>query len=470
MQFLDRILETPISVDPLPAVVVGTVTPRTAPNGIGFHVLNSNLNIIGGHNSGTTAYTYTEAGQNFGYGNTSANPTTGSTYRMNNTGENTVNGSLCTRVPLWQHSHTAYAISQHGPYFKSSSDNIGINAYLGLSIGEYGNSPIGWLYSTGSVIEFRHRLSHGVIERVTLANTTHLNTTSEPGTTQAGQIGYNDRTRTLVLIRSASLANSYRAHVWVNPNVSLATKNSLETGRLNKFITDAKSGVGGASYYYNDFTWSTAGSTSTLEASSHMRVIVGDNNLVGLFRMSPNNQAIYGYITLNSGSTSTSVTALGNQTLTTTYGIETSNSLGAKCVVSWDQNWVAAYCPYYYYFAGLALVMFYTRDPSKFYTYGSTSSSLGFSVAPIGTSAFVMSNNDNTDGVGIRISAWDPEVTRASGRDQSGVIMANGANITPTSSVSTTNGAGDAFTSSTNYSGVVSLDTKYRGPVLGVMA
>jgi hypothetical protein len=448
MQYLDKIIEAPGSVDPLPRYA--WYTYQTTSGNYGLDIYSSNNTKLGS----TTISTGGEAQNNYSgyYATVSTAGSGSSSYSIAGTPANGVSGNIYVRAQIGSPHYTT------GPA-THATDFTNISQYFGTSIGEYGRYSRTLFSASGSNISRSAAFSGVFLERVTMVDGTHFTTTGEPGGTSFGQISYNDRTRTLFYARG-NASNQYRAHVWRNPNISLNNTGSLVTGNLEKFIRDAKLGTGGASYYYNDFTWSTTGSSSYNESLYHNQFTLGDNGIVGMFRMTPSNQAVAAYLTLNPASTSATVTALTTFSLTTSYGIEQGNQFGARSQINWDQNWSVSYCPYYYYHCGFAGVWFYTPDPTKYYKYYYADTSHGVMLAPLGASRWALAFSvNNTDGNGPIIYPFDPDGARITGTLFNGSAIANGGTL----GASDSNYIGDAYSTTTNYSALVPVLNRTAG-------
>ena len=295
--------------------------------------------------------------------------------------------------------------------------------------------------------------------QIELVSTTGLrNATGEPGAQGFGQICYNDRTGTLMLITSAASSTNYRAHVWVNPRRSLNSA-LVHSGALRTFISEAFNGTNGASYYYNDFSWSTSGATARVESWRRVRVILGDNGKVGLFRHTTSTQAIWASITLNPAGTTATATAISNATITTTQDYDTAAYLGCRTNITWDNEWVAAYCQYANYGTGIVVAFFYTKDPSIVYHYTNTASgnsASGVGIVPISENRWLISEYQNSDGGALmQLRSFDPAGCRANGRNVDGTSIATtGGQITATTNI---NGNFDVSGTTTNYPAVVAM-------------
>jgi hypothetical protein len=177
-----------------------------------------------------------------------------------------------------------------------------------------------------------------------------------------------------------------------------------------------------------------------------MRVVVGDNGIVGMARMVPSNVTNYATYTIASSTLNTSFNTIG---LTTSYGIETGNRYGMRHSITWDNNWVAAYSAYYYYGAGINVFFIDTRDPRNYFTGQNGDTNNGCQLVPFGEDKFMFNRSvENADGnVGMRLFIINPEGARL-GRITSTTIS-NGGGIPLTANLQY--GMFDTKYTSTNY-------------------
>jgi hypothetical protein len=277
---------------------------------------------------------------------------------------------------------------------------------------------------------------YGYIDSVNLNSATYA---TWAGRTNRGMSSYNDRTKTLAVAES-NTANQIRLHVWKNTNPAVnLNANNYASGDLNTFLLEAKAaGPSGttASYAFYDFTWSSAGSTQA-EPSYVMRLIMGDNGTIGFSRFSPQgNGNHYGwYIPTNPGTPGVSGTGaftdsganLGN---TTSYSIDQGDSYGIRTNISWDNNWVISYAPYYYYHCGINLHCINTADPTKYYYWRNTDQSNGLSPVPFGESSFMSCYSvQNGDDPGPYIYYANPQAAFENGRRADNSVIANGGDL-----------------------------------------
>lgn len=316
------------------------------------------------------------------------------------------------------------------------------------------------IHANGNVISVYARGSFLPYESLTTNTSPYRNIIGEPGTNCRGMISYNDRTRTLAYMVSDSSLN-YRVHVWRHPQVSLNDL-SYKTGQLYKFLTEAKSATNGASYYYNDFAFSSSGASSYTESMHHIRIVMGDNGTLGLIRFTPSTQTIHRYAVLNAAGTAITgtVTAVSDNTVTTSYGIEQGNYYGMRSNITWDNLWVAAYAPYYYYGSGFASHFVYTPDPSKGYKFLNSSTSTGCQVVPVLEGQFLFRQSDNTDGgTGVSVSSIDPTGAFVNERNANGAAISNGGTLVASSAANSY----DVFNTSTAYVPLIPMGSWYGG-------
>lgn len=134
------------------------------------------------------------------------------------------------------------------------------------------------------------------------------------------------------------------------------------------------------------------------------------------------------YATYNPA-TSQLVTSFNTISLTTSYGYEQGERYGMRHMITWDNNWVAAYNSYYYYGSGMNVYFIDTRDPRNYFIGQAASSEQGCQLVPYQEDKFLFNNsNHNVDNnYGLRLHVIDPEGA-LQGRNTSGTI-ANGGTL-----------------------------------------
>lgn len=308
----------------------------------------------------------------------------------------------------------------------SHQDVNNIAAYFveaGTTIpGVEGSRPDWYIAGNDTTLYMRQRNSHSTLDTLAV-NTSYA---TAPTGTQRGMVSYNDRTRRLVMITALDAANNYRMHIWTAPNNRLTGK----PGELRTFCLNAKNEENGAYYRYRDFSWSTASSSSHNESRYRMTVIADDRGNVACARFTPSAGLNY-MILIAAGAGWNTPVDYESLAATTSYGYEQGNRWGIRSNISWDNNWIATYAPYYYYGSGINAFFIDTRDAEKYYFERSTSTSIGYQILPIKQSSFIMGQSDNADGTqGMRFSLYDPQAIQDSGYKYDGTSVANGAQIT----------------------------------------
>lgn len=327
-------------------------------------------------------------------------------------------------------------VNEHWPFFGTVIQAEGVRPRQSIY---YRNSQLGMYPRSGTApLEL-------VNMGATYANWTNVNT----GYTA---ISYNVRTNTLAVLEPRDNSNNYRLHVWKNTARPLDTAN-YTAGTLHRFLLEAKTAgtptalTQSTYYYYNDFQWQANSSQNYDESRRKAYIVMGDNNLVGIARFVPSNITHYATFQPNFAATSGTLTTLGGHGNTTSYGIEQGVYYGMRYMQTWDNNWFAAYAPYYYYQTGINVIFFNTKDPSKYYIGQWASTSWGAQLVPFKKDKFIFhAGSSNADGnVGMRLYVVDPGGLLKYGRDSNGTTVANGANI-------------DLFKSTFTYS----FDTRYQ--------
>lgn len=330
--------------------------------------------------------------------------------------------------------------------------------FFGVVIGKKGVRQNFSLYSSNSTLRIMERgIYEGYYENVNLNDNTYSTWVSG---TQYGSACYNDRTRTLVVIAAKDGSNNYRLHRWINQGIDRSlNSDNYYPGTLAAFLREAKTGLldvgqgsGTCSYNFYDFQWQANSSQSYDESRYRMRVVVGDNGIIGMARMVPSN--VSNYATYNP-QTQQLVTSFNTISLTTSYGIEQGNRYGMRHQISWDNNWVAAYNCYYYYGAGMNVYFIDTRDPRNYFIGQHGTTNGGCQLVPYQEDKFMF--NDSTHNVdnyyGLRLYIQEPEAA-LQGRVTNGTIS-NGGNIGLVNNPQW--GKFDTEYSSTNYPGLQSL-------------
>ena len=295
-------------------------------------------------------------------------------------------------------------------------------------------------------LQLRTRNTHVPLDSLTLSSTY----ATAPTGTSRGMVCYNDRTRRLVAITALDAANNYRLHVWTAPNDRITGK----AGDLDNFLSNAKNETNGASYVYRDFSHSTTSSSSYNESRYRMSVILDDLGNIGLVRFTPSSGLVYA-IMLKAGAGWNTPVIYETLAATTSYGYEQGNRYGIRSNITWDNNWVASYAPYYYYGSGVNVFFVDSSNCLSYYRYSNTSTSVGYQFAPVKESGFVIGISNNADGtVGMRHDFVDLKAIQDSGFMPNGTAISNGEAI---SSISDKLYSIDTAYNSTNYPCIITM-------------
>lgn len=308
----------------------------------------------------------------------------------------------------------------------------------GVVIGKTGKRQRFSLYLNNNDLRINARgIPEGHFERVYLNNAEYA---TWFGGTSYGMVGYNDRTQTLVVVEAKDGSNNYRMHIWRNNGKARSLNvDNYQVGLLHNFLKEAKSGLPGddqtataLTYQYKDFQWQQNSSQNYNESRYRMRVIPGDNGIIGMVRMVPSNVTHYATYTPSSSTLNTSFNTIG---LTTSYGVDQGDRYGMRHNITWDNNWIAAYSAYYYYGSGINVHFIDARDPRNYFIGQNGDTNNGCQLVPYGQDKFMFNRSvENADGnIGMRLFIIDPEGAK-NGRVTSGTIS-NGSTIGLTNNV-----------------------------------
>ena len=372
----------------------------------------------------------------------------GYTYTQGNIGANTVT-TYFGGSTVWSSAdgHVLYRPNLHGGFagnWINRADQQ--NQYLircGTIIGATGVRQRVSHYTTDSEFQVRARgMAYGYFDRVDLNSATYA---TWAGRTNRGMSSYNDRTKMLAVVES-NTSNQIRLHVWRNTSYSL-NDFSHKPGTLHKFLSEAKTAgpttgnqlSTAKNYAFYDFTWAQAGSTRA-EPSYHMKLVMGDNGIVGFGRFNHDGYAQrYGYFLPTSqgsagnsgiGTFTDTEVNLGN---TTSYGIDQSESwYGQKHHITWNNEWLAIFSPYYYYACGINCHVINTYDPTKLFYFRNTDSSNGCAIAPFKEDKFIsLYSAQNGDSPGPYLYIVDPGSAARNFRRTDGTTLSYNGDLQP---------------------------------------
>ena len=432
------------SVNPLPTFA----TYSCRDNRPFWNIYNSNLQPIDAGSQETDAELWAPwTGHN--YTNSHINSSSWSTSWSQATPYNQADGNWMMRLHAGNRTYTAVNPDVASSYMP----------FYGVVIGKRGIRQNFSLFTQNSTLRIMERgISEGYYDSVDLNQTLYSTWTGQG--TNYGSACYNDRTRTLVVIQAKDGSNNYRMHIWKNEGTDRSLNgDNYYPGTLPAFLREAKAGLldvgqgaGVCNYAFYDFQWQANSSQNYDESRYRMRVVAGDNGIIGMARMVPSNAC--NYATYNPA-TQQLVTSFNTIGLTTSYGIEQGNRYGMRSNITWDNNWVAAYSCYYYYGAGMNVYFIDARDPRNYFIGQHGTTNGGCQLVPYQEDKFLF--NDSTHNVdnyyGLRLFIQEPEAA-LQGRTTSSTI-ANGGNIGLVNNVQW--GLFDTDYTSTNYPGLQSM-------------
>ena len=209
-----------------------------------------------------------------------------------------------------------------------------------------------------------------------------------------GMIGYNEKTRTLVINENTNGGTAMRLHVYANVepfDISASNRRSW-FDNLDE-----------ADHTFFDWTANSAGYSESLYRGI---VTPCDDGKIIIVRMEPHSYCMLDRFTPD-GAGSFTKEATHTLSTTTTYGMEGGDRNGIRFQISNDGKYVICYQPYYYYGAGAEVFLIRVSD-GKYVFLQYQDSSYGRSFAPIRDSDFMLSYSPNSDsGYGIYMSHID---------------------------------------------------------------
>jgi hypothetical protein len=394
---------------------------------------------------------------------------TGQNYTTGNFGSSGVTNYWVSATPFhqsdgsWLVNLPGYAADYDMPYGVNQDQVASIYARYGVVVGNYGVRQKFSLYFSDANVGMAPRGANNLNDYVNINNTTYATWYGGNG---YGQIGYSQRTRTLVALESKDSANNYRLHIWRNTNANRDLNDyNASVGILHAFMSEAKAAATPTStfmtattavgYTYQDFQWQQANSQNYTESRYRARVIPCDNGTIAIYRWVPSNQAHMAVFTATPqtlGSAGTLNTSFTTQAPTTTYGIDNGNQYGHRSMMTWNNYWIACYAPYYYYGCGVQVHFINTQDPTKYFLGNNNDTSNGGQLMPFKEGKFIFNQSiQNADGnVGMRLWHIDLDGWSSNLRYYDGSAISYGQNISLTN-WSTLTYSFDTRYTSTNY-------------------
>jgi len=313
----------------------------------------------------------------------------------------------------------------------------------------YANGTSGTLFSAGprSAMRYYGEMLQSGIRRFNIIRT--------GGTDYNGCHGsgcYNVKTKKLAIIEYNTSTGRIRPTVWNNvPDLrSLSLNGEAQYFGLTQRSAAYTNQTGGPAYQffqdtanrtlYNEGTHNLSSYSGTAEARYRHQTVLCDNGKIVSFTMTPSN----GCVVHRWNADGTYEGEVWNGSWTTSYGYEQGSRFGARWQVTTSGKYVWAYCPSYYYGAGVYWVCIRVSD-GKFIKFQSNDSTHGRASAPIGMNSMIWTYTANADGPGIYWKVWELDYYLA--------ILADGATVGLDDNY--TNYVLDCPTNTTNYPTIV---------------
>lgn len=215
--------------------------------------------------------------------------------------------------------------------------------------------------------------------------------------TGRGACGYNERTKTFVILWKKSNDNTSRITRWK------FTKN------LNDLTIPLKEVFLSATSVETMPSTFTIGWSGTQEAD-RMMVTVGDNDKIRMTQFRESN-AVRTWLINDDLSQGTGYNATQGQYYhnnTTSYGMEQGwRHIGVTYNSTWDNKWHIHYSHYYYYGCGISAFITSTEDPELVYKMSYSDSSGGCPVHAWGKTGFIFNRASNSDSEDHRLFNLD---------------------------------------------------------------
>ncbi len=220
---------------------------------------------------------------------------------------------------------------------------------------------------------------------------------------------YNAKTKKFVVIEQETSNYRFQPVVWNNvPDFRAIATNSSDYYHDEAESYSAMADQQGGSVY--DFFQNTANrdlydrmtgngmNQYTGQAEAHWRTMscLCDNGRLVTFSQTPSN----GCLVQRWNADGTYEGVLWNGTWTTSYGYEQGSRFGSRWQVSTSGKYWWAYCPSYYYGAGLYWIAVRVSDGKVMY-FQTNDSTHGRMTCPIGLNSMVITYDTNADGPGI---------------------------------------------------------------------
>ena len=212
---------------------------------------------------------------------------------------------------------------------------------------------------------------------------------------------YNARTKK-ILFMETNTGHAFKPVVYSNaPDIRAISTSTNPFYNLTPRNSSYSEHTTGELYdYFNNSANRTVYSTSSgkptnndSEDNYRCASCLCDNDKVVMFQMIPH----YGCWTCRWNADGTTEGNIYNASHTTSYGYPNGNQFGVRWQVSSDGDYWFAYCPTYYYGAGMFGVLVRVKDGKTLYI-NASDSSYGHQICPLGKSDFLMARQVNSDG------------------------------------------------------------------------
>jgi len=225
---------------------------------------------------------------------------------------------------------------------------------------------------------------------------------------------YNVKTKKLAIIEYNSSTGRLTPTVWNNvPDLrSLALNGEAQYSGLTQRSAAYSGETGGPIYQffqnsanctvYNTGTHNLNDYSGSDESRYRHQTVLCDNGKIVTFTMTPSN----GCVVHRWNADGTYEGEVWNGTWTTSYGFGHGNRFGSRWQVTTSGKYVWAYCPSYYYGAGVYWVCIRVSD-GKFIKFQSNDSTNGRASAPIGMNSMIWTYTENSDGPGLYYKIWE---------------------------------------------------------------
>ena len=219
---------------------------------------------------------------------------------------------------------------------------------------------------------------------------------------------YNKKTGKFAVVEYNSSTHNIKPHVYNNvPDLrKLALLSEEQYGDLTQRSSAYTNNTGGNYYnFFQDVNNVTVYDQSSVTHNNysgasesyyrHMTCLC-DNDKIVTFTMTPGN----GCLVQRWNANGTAEGVLWNGTWTTSYGYEQGQRFGSRWQVSTSGKYWWAYCPSYYYGAGIYWICVRVSD-GKFIKFQTNDGTDGRGMAPLGENSMMWSHSQNADGPGI---------------------------------------------------------------------